>query len=670
MDLTIVKNDNVQNHYRYNNTYYKEFIDFIDKIKKAFSLFSDSLNEILNKNYIFFEDNHSLFYSLLQNIKNHIQIESIEYKNLSNYLINEIIECHKTMKINNDKIEVNLNSKFNEAAKKFKKAKSKFDEYQSLFFKKMKETEKLIQQEKSITSIQEIKEKNLLVSEAVQASRKIEDKYKTYLNEVNDLVEEINSLEKQLAEFYKDSEEKILTKIQQNIYYLLATIKTTNFKINYDIEEINKKCLDIKYENEIKSLAEANKYILSNLKKLEFQPYIPSLSLKDSIKSSSKLEEMNTNYEVISYLQDYFTGICPDLDMEEEKRRKKLRTLCSRIFNKNQKYTKEDQNELIKFMQKEDYRLYFISVLTKQRINGKYQKEEKLFYEMLELINVILELAEKEKNYDNARNCIILSQTFYLEKNVDGKIKKIYIMEYIKKNKWLSTTLFWKEFIEDDIIRDKLKFEEESKLKDNGKNMSDVTKIYFGKLITYSHNMYMFGLTKQEANDIINYFMEKYKISDDMKGIVISNLDEAYDKNIIEKEEEIIEKIENINNIKNESEIIENNNENGMNENDVENGKIENNGKEKIENNENKIIENNNNQIKNEIENGNNIITNGGNKEIKNEANNNSNNNIDNNIKIEEKKENIKDDKDNKRKENEKKIIEDGWVIEGDGYGF
>ena len=671
IELVIQKNDNVHNHYRYNNTYYKDFMEFIEKIKKVYSTFSDSISEILSKRYMFFEDNTSIFYSLMVYLKNHLQTESSEYKELINHLTNEIIEKYKIMKANNEKTEGNLTKDYIEASKKLKKAKSKFDEYQNLFLTKMKDTEKLIFQEKSIKineqNSQEIKDKNLIVSEAVQNSKRFEMKYKNYLKEVNNLVEEINGLENKLANFYKEAEENLLNRVQQNVYFLLATIKTTNFKINYDIEEINKKVLDKKYDEGIKSVLESNKFNLSNLKKLEFKPYSPTLSLKDSIKSSSKLKEMNINYDVITYLQDNFTDICKDLDMEEEKKRKKLRILCSKIFEENQNYGKEDQNELLKFMQKDDYRNYFISALTKQRINGKYKREEKVFYELLEIIKYILDLAEKENNYDNARNCIILSQTFFFEKNVKGKIEKIYLMEFIKDNKWLANSHFWKEFIEDEIIRDKLKFEEELKLKDNKKNKGDVTKIYFGKLITYSHNMNMFGITKEEAFEIINYFMDKYEISKDMKDTVIVNLEAAYSENKEDKKGENSDKIENINSStksESESEIFENNNEKGEFENI-----------NAIDNYENKDeIKNGNNNISN------NEINNGNNNEIKNEINNNENNNanIDNNAKIEDKKENenVKDDnkdnekKGNKIKEEDEKIIGDDWVIEGDGYGF
>ena len=53
-------------------------------------------------------------------------------------------------------------------------------------------------------------------------------------------------------------------------------------------------------------------------------------------------------------------------------------------------------------------------------------------------------------------------------------------MEYVKKNKCVSTPKFWKNFI---IIKDKINFEQEA-LKGKGKTGADITKMYFSKLIT------------------------------------------------------------------------------------------------------------------------------------------------------------------------------------------
>ncbi len=48
-------------------------------------------------------------------------------------------------------------------------------------------------------------------------------------------------------------------------------------------------------------------------------------------------------------------------------------------------------------------------------------------------------------DYESAKNCIILSQTFYID---DKDHNKIYLFESIIDNKWLTSTEFWYGVIE------------------------------------------------------------------------------------------------------------------------------------------------------------------------------------------------------------------------------
>ena len=75
-----------------------------------------------------------------------------------------------------------------------------------------------------------------------------EEKYIKTIGETNDIIDEINSLEIKLSNFYQDAEKKGLNKIKENLYYLMAIIKSANLEINYDIDDFNKKCMDIKLE--------------------------------------------------------------------------------------------------------------------------------------------------------------------------------------------------------------------------------------------------------------------------------------------------------------------------------------------------------------------------------------------------------------------------------------
>ena len=538
------KNNILHEHYKLNWGYYKEFIDLIDTIIKSYSSFADSLNNIITnkkKNINFFEKKPNLFYDLMQCLKYHIKLESQEYKDLSNHIIRDIIEPFKNIKSNNDKSEVEMFKNYNEFLKKFKTEKSKVEENKNNYYTKMKEAEKLIVEEKSMkvdlfSSNQEIKDKKKLAFETTCEGQIFEENYQKSIENFNKIVEEKNAKEKELVNFYQEKEKQRLNSIKENFFYLITNIKTSNCKINCDVDDISSKYIGLKLENRI------NKYIenanLFSEKNIEFEPYTPFSSLENSLENSTQNEEMNLNYEVIFYLQKFCPKICQNIDMEEEKKRKRFRLLCLNLFEQNeQNFSKEDLNELIDLIKIKEYRSYFLSTLTNQRLNGKFKREEKLFNELIYILNAILEMAEKEKNFDNARNCIILSQTFYKENIVDGEIEKYYLMEDLKKNKWISTPTFWKELIEYLIMKD----EEE--------NPGNSSKLLFSKLLTHSHNMNMFGISKNDNLDIINYFINKYKISEKSKEIIFNNLEDLYsEKKEIKKVVKKPKNIEGINN--------------------------------------------------------------------------------------------------------------------------
>ena len=47
----------------------------------------------------------------------------------------------------------------------------------------------------------------------------------------------------------------------------MTIIKAANLKINYDIDDFNKKCIDIKFNRIIKTMVESNTYNFINEKK-------------------------------------------------------------------------------------------------------------------------------------------------------------------------------------------------------------------------------------------------------------------------------------------------------------------------------------------------------------------------------------------------------------------
>ena len=537
------KTEFLHNKYKTNCSYYKDIIELIEKIEKAYKTFSEIINSLFNKKSYFIEDPTSSIFLLFQSFQCHMKSQSQEFHDLCDLISNNILEPYKNQKIANDKTEENLFKELSDLNKALKKSKNKLDENKNNFYNKLKEVEKLILEEKS-TKINELtinqgkKDKINLTYNSIVDGTLEEQKYNNSLEETNQIIQNINLKEKKLLNFYQTIEEKRLNTIKDNIYLLITGVKTSFSTIVSDVENVNQKIIDSKIDKDMNLFIEKNKSNLTPMKQIKYIPYTPFSTLDDSLKNISENEKMNINYEVLADLQKSFPKICMNYDLAVEKKRKEFRLLCQRIFEDNSLlFSKEDLDTLINFLKSDDeYRKYFLSTLTNQRINGKFKIDEKLFNELVIILNLILDLGQKKDDFNNAKNCIILSQTFYKEIIVDENIEKKYLMEEIKKNKWVSSITFWKNYIEYEIIEDKLKFDELNIKKNEFRRGGEANNIYFSKIITHTNNMHLFGISKNDIINVADYLVKKYEIPENLKEMVFNNIELVFKKKEVKKE--------------------------------------------------------------------------------------------------------------------------------------
>ena len=658
------KIDILHQNYKSNYSSYKNFIDFIEKIRKLYSNFSENIDLIFSKNFPFKETHQSSLYPLLLNLEIHIKFQSEQFNNLSKYILKEIIETFKLLKDTNDKIEEKIYKELNELNKALKKSKLKLDENKNLYNSKMKNLEKLITEEKSmkiniLSGNNDIKEKRKAINELIAECKLDESKYEKSIEDVNSNLDKVREKEQMIIGFYKSSEQKRINKMKENMQSLLNSFKEINNIIIKDINDSLKQISKVEIEKDIiafEKLVEKNYKVEKNV---EFVPYVPMANLNDSLRitdNKNQSNELSINYEIITIFKNNFKNISQEIDINEEKRRFELRKLCFRLFDKEQNinFVKEDLDNLLSFIEKEIYRSYFLGYFAKERTKGELKRSEKLIKELSIILNQILILAEKEKNYNNAKNCLILSQTFYMEK---GDIQ-IYLMDFLKDNKWIHTLQFWQEIIEIEIINDKLKFNEENPGIDRNKLQSKLNSVYFSKLLTFSHNMVIFNIEKKITMDLCQSLAERYKISDALKEMLFKSIEDGYNpdkknkKMIEEKKENDTNKkkaqvtklnIKTTKNMKKDNNIIEdewviysddknkNNKINNDNENNNNNSNDVNNSDVIVDDfvlTGNNINKSNNNDLINEniIENYNNNNTNKEKNEIKEEKINKDNN--------------------------------------------
>ena len=537
------------------------FSEIITKFINTISDFSKSLSTIKNKNPKIIEDSESSMGKLVHffqvSINDHIE----EFKECAQHLnftiIGPLIKTIEEKYIKEKELYNNYNKVkniFNNSKLILEKSKKEFD-----YNAKLCESNilNLVQTKSfdinSANDISKIEERTKL---SIATTKTFEDKYMQCLEEANKARENEINKQKELLKFYQIIENDFNSKISCMITFTVPLIKKMYSSLLKSIEVVEDKCKTVKIKKDINDFIEKNKSDIKPYEEIKFIPYYPEASLDiSSITGNDKkdLENLDINYNVILKLHENFRDIRKDINMEEEKKKFRLRTLCSKIFKigPNVNFKKEEKEELISFLKENTYKSYFLITLSKQRTKGRFQRSETLLNDLSEIINVILNEAEKEKDYEGAKNCLILSQTFYFEIQKGKTKKKKYLFDYIRKNKWLNSIEFWEGII-DYMIKTEIKKNLDINKKNNYTESEKEIKtrqsnIAFSQVLSYSNNMIEFCINKEDIIKTVDIFVKKYDIEKPMAEAIYENIKSTPLPEIDDKEEENEDDINNIN---------------------------------------------------------------------------------------------------------------------------
>ena len=523
--------DILHNNYKANNLSYKKFIDFFDKIGKLYLNFSDSIDSFFNKNISIIENQPISLHPLLLNTENIIKEQAKLYYNFSNTINMNIIEQYKLLKETNDKIESTAYKELKDYYKSLKKSKTKLEESQKNYHNKMKNVELLmLPEDKQMKSHNNNKKKNL--NDLIEDCKNDESKYEKNLSDVNNIIDKLREKEKTMIGFYKSSEQNRVNKMKDDITILFNDLKNINAKINTKIESFFKQSVSIQIEKDILSfekLVEQNYHVEKNVEFASYEP-ITKFDLSNVTIKKSEIDEMFMNFKIISNLKKYFDKIYPELDIEKTQKFLDFRLLCYNFLDneKNISFKKEDFDNFLSLIKVEKYRSYFLSYLTKERSDGKLNRSEKLINELGIIFNEILILAEKEKNYRNVKNVLILSQTFYMKKDTEKDNNKKYIMEFLKENNWIRSLKFWEDIINYEIASGKNELIQKNINFDKAKLEESLQSSYYSIILTYSHNMCIFGIEQKLTLELCNSLVNKLKINDSFKAILEKTIEDIY----------------------------------------------------------------------------------------------------------------------------------------------
>ena len=319
------------------------------------------------------------------------------------------------------------------------------------------------------------------------------DKYKNKISEYNNDLKVFNEKQKEL--FKLDKELEILYEVTYSDllegYY--EHQKIINNLISNEINVIKKKICDI---NTVINNGKLQDY-LNNYKQKE---EIDFIQYKSQINFDKVKSDIEISINLISYNEMVrILGNYKDVEFDKENDKILKRDEIKKILYLEDKITDKDKEQLIKIIQNDIGQKILINILNQLRANGIFEKSQNFIELVGKSLNIILDNAKKENNYENARNCIILSQTFYY---IDLNQQKQYIFIFIKNNKWLKESNFWRGLIE---LMLKQEFEKVSSFKEQKLN-----DILLTQLLPNMNNMVQFGIDIRIIIKIIDEFLEKY----------------------------------------------------------------------------------------------------------------------------------------------------------------
>ena len=523
----------------------KNLIDYFTKYNESTKEYLKNLKNLqknysnnLKKNEINNECDMSELYKLTILIPSLIKEKIGAFSLLTDLLTKSINEVNNTFE-ENDRILKNIESDYIESKKDLENKNKLMEKLKNNFFSKAQETENLLikyQKEKKSSKLKNNnKDMNEKIEESLNEMKRAEEEYINLLPNIQNLEDSfISSIES-----FKNTKKTILC---SNVNLLKESIQ--NFIINYknafkmifiEQDEELREMIELKLGEEIEKLIEKNRLINKPFRKCKIEPYKMKLldTHKEQLFSCDLYKDLTSNeiddndiFEIANKIYENLSLKNPKYNIEIEKDKIITNNIANKILafsNQNislEKPTKEEINKIKKLMDSKYNREIFIQKLNEFRNHGVFIIPNENYIIIGEIINSILNRIMNDSDYYSAKNCLILSQTFYKKKDD----QKIFLQEEIKNNPLFKNKLFWDDFILYSIqvgITESIS----SNLNYMNGDIKQYNNIVFAQLIPLADNMIEFGLDKEVIKELINPKIEYYKLSEESKKIIMDILE-------------------------------------------------------------------------------------------------------------------------------------------------
>ena len=373
---------------------------------------------------------------------------------------------------------------------------------------------------------------------------------------------EVNYLEKTFLEFGESSKNLFFKEFQEiqkktlNSFNIIKdhmkTLSEIILKQNcINIYEIQNEIDFIGKNPQIKNEDKAKNYNLNTPKENNnmFKLRIKTLEKKyikiiDIDKEKNKnYEEQNSEEKLILNDEDKYNIVeqLYNLNMKmldksgynlaEEKKKIEVEKIAKKLLSINdnkqelEQISNSEVEHLIELLNNNEINMHkFFLLLNNYRAKGKYELNEKTFNILVQIFNMTQDFLLEKKDASLENLIIILSQTFFIKKNMN----KYYIVNDIKNHQIFKSEEFWKNQL-------KIKIEEQlTKINNNTKRMNlnlsekesqkQKDETIFSQFVPISANMKEFGLNSDIILNIANQIFESYNTGDETKALILSLL--------------------------------------------------------------------------------------------------------------------------------------------------
>ena len=347
-------------------------------------------------------------------------------------------------------------------------------------------SKKLRDEFKQILDMMHIKRKFIL--------KTIYNKFQLFLSCINDTGEKINKItnDENTNNIFEDNEENS-EKIDENINDIFKE-DLYKFKFLSEFKTIKES------KNEIKNKRNNFEYLYDKLDENNIENIAKKLKKYDIQFSKENTEQFNV-------LQN----------------NKIIKSKIDLIINAPLKFIPKERENFISLIKSSvQNQILFLQYLNNYRATGNLNLKELTINIFCE---IFLHILMSSKDFKSIQLCIILSQTYYYEKDKpadnEGEGNKIFMINYMKKWQIFKNKVFWKNYL-DGLIDDEIKkINEKKEKKISTKQMT--TSVY-SSIFTMTKNMVDFGLDMDFIINLTNEAFLKYNISDNLKKDIINYL--------------------------------------------------------------------------------------------------------------------------------------------------